>query len=509
MNVASSVTKPLKVLMDLRTTLTGHSGISQETRLLFSSFQDIDCANVYGLINKDLDAIGKALPLKWRDREIPSLKKYGNLSRFLLSLNKRPDTQFPSYAKRYLLRRLDALRLSARGRLNIYQKLTYLEALAFGDCIWEMMFSKSLPISDWDRVVNAQYRVLGAPYFSMHHAGLVPGGDYPVIDTRGFDALLCPNPYPARPAPGTQLIIRYHDAIPMFFPHFIPDFRFHQRSHASALRSNARNGIFVCTTDAVRSDLLTLFPEVEARSCTIHDMVSHNYYAEVVEKRQICEIVRSRLFDATEPKFLTLLDKKLFYDKYIRADNFEYLLYVSVIDPRKNHQRLIRALEIVQQRCSEHLKLVFVGYPGQSVDKVLTAMQVLQRRGQLFHLSDLSSDELRTLYAGAECTVCPSIAEGFDLSGIEAMQSGGVVATSDTAVHREVYGDASVYFDAYSISAQAKAIESVIHPDRRGFREELRRKGAIHAQQYSRERISDKWTAFFEDLRSRSAVAAE
>ena len=57
------------------------------------------------------------------------------------------------------------------------------------------------------------------------------------------------------------------------------------------------------------------------------------------------------------------------------------------------------------------------------------------------------------------------------------MQSGGVVATSDIAVHREVYGDASVFFDAYSSSAQAKALESVIHPDYRGFREELRRKG--------------------------------
>lgn len=77
------------------------------------------------------------------------------------------------------------------------------------------------------------------------------------------------------------------------------------------------------------------------------------------------------------------------------------------------------ALEIVQQRCFEHSKLVFVGHPGQSVEKVLTAVQVLQRRGQLFYLSDLSSDELRTLYAGAECTICPSIAEGFDLPALK------------------------------------------------------------------------------------------
>ncbi|MCA1300820.1 hypothetical protein LC062_21040 [Stappia indica] len=41
------------------------------------------------------------------------------------------------------------------------------------------------------------------------------------------------------------------------------------------------------------------------------------------------------------------------------------------------------------------------------------------------------------MHKSARAVVCPSIAEGFDLSGIEAMLSGGVVAASDIPVHRE------------------------------------------------------------------------
>ena len=504
--MSKNIGDKFSVLMELRTALMGYSGISQETRLLFSAFQDFERTSAVGLISSNLEYLAKGLPLNWRDRKLSALQKYNRLSNLLLSINDRRSLTSNQKVIRYLLRRYKSVWLALRARMNIKLPLNAFEAGAFEDCVWEEFFSKSLPITEWDRVVKAEFRALTTPFVLMQYAGLLPGGDFPMIDTKGFDALLCPNPYPGRPTPGTKLVIRYHDAIPMYYPQFIPDTKFHQKSHAVALKSNAKDGYFICTTDAVRRDLLQMFPEVEPRSCTIHDMVSHNYYAQPAHMRQVCEIVRAKVSVGTEPVFDTRQEKQDFYKKHVDKDKFSYLIYVSIIDPRKNHQRLLRAFDILQERGFESLKLVIVGNIGQSVEKVLSAMRRLQRQGQLFHLTDVSSDELRVLYSGAECTVCPSITEGFDLSGIEAMLSGGVVVTSDIAVHREVYGDASVYFNMYSITDQAKAIESMIHPDSREFREDMRRKGSLHARQYSRDRIAPKWERFFERLKEGSSI---
>src|SRR5437763_248243 len=64
-------------------------------------------------------------------------------------------------------------------------------------------------------------------------------------------------------------------------------------------------------------------------------------------------------------------------------------------------------------------------------------------RGELHYLQNVPSSELRTLYKHALMTVCPSLAEGFDYSGAEAMRCGCAVASSDIPVHREVYGEGS------------------------------------------------------------------
>jgi hypothetical protein len=37
---------------------------------------------------------------------------------------------------------------------------------------------------------------------------------YPRIDTRDFDVMIAETPYPGIVSPGTQMVVRYHDAIP-------------------------------------------------------------------------------------------------------------------------------------------------------------------------------------------------------------------------------------------------------------------------------------------------------
>ena len=120
-------------------------------------------------------------------------------------------------------------------------------------------------------------------------------------------------------------------------------------------------------------------------------------------------------------------------------------------------------------------------------------------------LEDVPSSELRQLYKHARATVCPSVAEGFDLSGVEAMMSGGAVVASDIAVHREVYSGAAEYFNPYSTDALVHAIREVIDPKRAQRRSELVVAGASVARRYTFEEILPKWERL---LRSRETVDA-
>src|SRR5262245_21223445 len=98
-------------------------------------------------------------------------------------------------------------------------------------------------------------------------------------------------------------------------PHTISDKPLHQATHSYDLMSNVRGGgYFACVSEATRNDLLKMFPEVADRAVTIHNMVSHHYYAEQSSPQRVPGIIRSRLYgldaDAKDlglsPKFFTL-----------------------------------------------------------------------------------------------------------------------------------------------------------------------------------------------------------
>ncbi len=175
---------------------------------------------------------------------------------------------------------------------------------------------------------------------------------------------------------------------------------------------------------------------------------------------------------------------------------------VSTLEPRKNHLRLISAWELLRGRYNQQVRLLLVGSLGWQTQPILAAMKPWQERGQLLHLSSVPAPSLRLLYNAAACVICPSTAEGFDQSGIEAMLCGGVTAASDIPVHREIYGDAAAYFNPYSVEAQAEAIMSVIGDTdaAQQTRETLRRAGLAHADRYRQKRVAANWQGLFEDI---------
>jgi len=118
-------------------------------------------------------------------------------------------------------------------------------------------------------------------------------------------------------------------------------------------------------------------------------------------------------------------------------------------------------------------------------------------------LNSVPSPDLRVLYRHAAATVCPSVQEGFDFSGVEAMCSGGITAASDIPVHREIYEDAAEYFDPYSTRSTVDCLKRMIYsPESAAVRTRLEQRGAEISQRYTAEAIMPKWEKFLARVRA-------
>ena len=167
---------------------------------------------------------------------------------------------------------------------------------------------------------------------------------------------------------------------------------------------------------------------------------------------------------------------------------------VSTIEPRKNHARLLEAWEALRSLADPDLKLILVGHIGWDYQTALEGFLPWIEQGSLFLLHSVPADALRLLYRQAVVTVCPSVGEGFDFSGVEAMRCGGVVAASDIPVHREVYGDAARYFDPYDTASLVQTLQQMIYRhDASETQATLRAAGTQQSARYLPERILPQW----------------
>ncbi len=496
----------VSVMLEMRPAMDGFAGIPQEVRLLFRGLRTLDSVKVEGMLQTSNRYLSFGLTEKGRKKSQSwRLNRFSNV---IVSLAETPYQTVYDRLTNYTRRRLSSFWLALGSTFRLTRlRLTRFESALFTDFTWRTLFAKSLPASDFDLVAGADHRVCSVPWNTMHMAGLNSlawrkRAAYPVLETKGVDIFIGQTPYPAHVRRGTRMVIRYHDAIPVLMPHTIPDKSKHQATHFRALESNVRDGAwFSCVSEATRQDLLRIFPEAEPRAVTIHNMVSHNYFPVEVDEVAARRVVRSRLYEASGwlPTFLTSREKEGFYARHIEQGLDRFLLMVSTIEPRKNHTRLIAAWEALRATVDPELKLVIVGTLGWDNKSIELATRGWIERGQIFMLQGVPAPDLRVLYRNASATICPSLGEGFDFSGVEAMRSGGLCIASDIPVHREVYHDGAVYFDPYATGTLVSAIRDTLYADdSEARREALRARGIDFSARYTPERILPQWEAFIE-----------
>lgn len=121
-----------------------------------------------------------------------------------------------------------------------------------------------------------------------------------------------------------------------------------------------------------------------------------------------------------------------FFEPYSREDAIQqiyatygvgrYLLYVSRLEPRKNHEALARAFfELELDR--RGYQLVFVGrqtLPVPDLDRFIAGLSE-DRRSALRHFDNVGQTDLVNFYRAADLFVYPSKAEGFGIPPLEAV----------------------------------------------------------------------------------------
>jgi glycosyltransferase involved in cell wall biosynthesis len=493
----------LKVLLEMRPALDGYSGIPQETRLLFRGLAGMPEVAVEGLLQSGNLVLEKGLPLA-RDGSTPvaltPAEKIDRLSNVVVSLQQGAASHRFEHLRKRLLKLAGPLGAAVGSVWGRQVPLTRFEPEHFQDYVWRAMFAKTLPVDDFSVVVSRPHRVLRWPWSVANAWGVASASLghalYPRLDTRGVDLLIAETPYPGRVARGTAMVVRYHDAIPLTMPHTIKDRGYHRALHFHALRRNAADGAwFACVSDATRADLLAVLPEVEPRTVTIPNMVSHHFQAEAQPAERVPEIIWSR-----KNRLAPLEGGAPVAPSELTAGGLQYLLMVSTIEPRKNHTTLVDAWELLRATTHPRLHLVCVGGLGWEHQAIISRFKPWLQRGGLHLLADVPAEDLRLLYRHAAVTVCPSLGEGFDFAGIESMCSGGVVASSDIPVHREVYGNASAYFSPYSAADMARVVGALIGENGQEHRAALRQRGADVGQRYRPERVLPQWEAFLQSV---------
>ena len=506
--------KKIKVILEMRPALEGFAGIPQEVRLLFRGLRKIDSIDVEGMLqtsHRNLARGTKEGGIFWK--KMSAARRYDKYSNVIISLAEKPYRNILDKIIDYFHKRAESLSLQIFTGMGFGRiKLTRFESRSFEDFTWRTLFAKTLPASDFSLVAPANHHVCSVPWNTMHMVGLgtlnwKKTPKYPKLDTKGFDVFIGQTPYPARIDPNTAMVIRYHDAIPVFMPHTIPDKSLHQATHFNALMSNVKSGAwFACVSEATRQDLIKLFPEASNRAVTIHNMVSNHYFREDSPFDRIPGIIRARLHEGDaakgvdiNPKFFSLREKENFYKRSLGEKNFKYLLIVSTVEPRKNHTRLLAAWEVLKADVDPNLKLVVVGGLGWDYAPILKGFSSWIDRGDLFMLNAVPAPDLRVLYHHAAATVCPSLGEGFDFSGVESMASGGITVASDIPVHREVYEDAAEYFDPYATMSLVKALKKVLYEaEAQQEQLRLRQRGAVVSSRYLPEQILPQWSRFID-----------
>ena len=155
-----------------------------------------------------------------------------------------------------------------------------------------------------------------------------------------------------------------------------------------------------------------------------------------------------------------------------------YVLFVGMIEPRKNIETLLDAWSAMRFR--NDVDLLIAGPPGWSSGRTMVRLQSGEPGVQ--YLGYVAESDMPALTAGATAFVYPSLYEGFGFPVAQAMAAGVPVVTSNTSCLPEVAGEGALYVDPKSPAEVGAALEKLL--DSESLRASVGELGRARASSY-------------------------
>lgn len=129
----------------------------------------------------------------------------------------------------------------------------------------------------------------------------------------------------------------------------------------------------------------------------------------------------------------------------------DYIVFVSTIEPRKNHAILYYTYKLAKSRDITLPKLLIIGRVGHDTSEIINLFNKDPEINHLISLCHNVSDvELHALYDNCKFSVQPSFYEGWGMSVVESISKGKPVVCSNTSSLQEMPKEAIIFFNPAS-----------------------------------------------------------
>jgi glycosyltransferase involved in cell wall biosynthesis len=275
--------------------------------------------------------------------------------------------------------------------------------------------------------------------------------------TAPFDVFHAPD-FVLPPVRQGRTVLTVHDLAFLLVPE-CADARLRAYLEVAVPRSVQRADLIVTDSENTRNDVIVLLNAKPDRVITVPGGVE-SWFRPVDDAVKLAD-VRARLG----------LDRP-------------FILYVGLIEPRKNLVRLMDAFALLKARRRLPHRLVLGGGRGWLSDGIFAHAEKSPVANEIQFLGYVADADLPALYSLADCFAFPSRYEGFGLPVLEAMACGVPVVTADSSSLPEIAGDgAGLLVNADDVGALADALEQLILDE--ALRARLRQKGLERAAQFT------------------------